>query len=137
VRPAQAYARAKCRLEQWIGGERASLWREVALEDERARKKRSRKGGISSKAREQRVNKLVSKGKAGKAMQALITPGVAADTDKVRGRLGNKFPARVLDVILGHLPAAAGAEVEDFVNQVKTFDASAGAGPRRPPPPTP
>jgi hypothetical protein len=105
------------------------LWREVALEDERARKKRSRKGGISSKAREQRVNKLVSKGKAGKAMQALITPGVAADTDKVRGRLGNKFPARVLDVILGHLPAAAGAEVEDFVNQVKTFDASAGAGP--------
>ena len=52
VRPAQAYARAKCRLEQWIAGERAGLWREVALEDERVRKKKGGKGGISSKARE-------------------------------------------------------------------------------------
>ncbi len=62
-------------------------------------------------------------------MQALITPGVAADNDKVRGKLSGKFPARLLDVVLGHLPASAGAEVEDFIKQVQTFDASAGAGP--------
>ncbi len=39
IRPAQSYMRAKNRLEQWISGERASLWREVAIEDERVRKR--------------------------------------------------------------------------------------------------
>ncbi len=118
VRPAQAYARAKNRLEQWISGERASLWRAVAVEDARVRGKSKRKGGIASGAREQGVNKLASKGKAGKAMQRIITPGVAADTAKVRAKLAAKFPLRALAVVLGFLPAAAGAEVEDFVAQV-------------------
>ena len=72
--------RAKNRLEQWIGGERDSLWREVMLEDQRARKKGKRNGRITDKAREQRVKKLSSKGKSGNAMQALISAGVAADT---------------------------------------------------------
>ena len=53
VRPAHAYARAKNRLEQWIGGERESLWRQVMLEDRRACKKQKRKGGITDKASEQ------------------------------------------------------------------------------------
>jgi len=129
VRPAQAYGRAKCRLEQWIGGERESLWNEVALGDARVRKKSRAKGGISKEAREQRVNKLTGKGKSGKAMQALITPGVAADNATVRGKLGGKFLNRALRVVLGYLPNAAGAEVEDFIKEVRSFDADAGAGP--------
>ena len=129
VRPAQALSRAKCRLEQWCGGERESLWNEVVLEDERVRKKAKRKGGMSKEAREQRVNKLTSKGKAGKAMQALITPGVAADNAVIRGKLGAKFPRRLFDVVLSFLPAATGAEADDFVKVVKSFDADAGAGP--------
>ena len=44
VRPAQAYGRAKCRLEQWMGGEREGLWNEVVLEDARVRKKSKKKG---------------------------------------------------------------------------------------------
>ena len=31
--------------------------------------------------------------------------------------------------MLGFLPAAAGAEIEDFIKEVKSFDADAGAGP--------
>jgi len=116
-------------LEQWIGGERESLGNEVVLEDARARKKGRKKGGISNEAREQRVNKLTGKGKPGKAMQALITPGVAADNATVRGKLGGKFLNRAVRVVLGHLPAAAGAEVEDFIKEVRSFDADAGAGP--------
>ena len=65
------------------------------------------------------MNKLTSKGKAGKAMQALITPGVAADNEVVRGKLGAKFPNRGLPVVLGFLPPAAGAEIDDFIKQVK------------------
>ena len=99
IRPAQAYMRAKNRLEQWISGERVSLWREVVLDDLRARDKPKIKGGLTFKAREQRVNKLASMGKASKAMQALITPGVAADTDAVRAKLGAKFPERVHPVV--------------------------------------
>jgi hypothetical protein len=129
MRPAQALSRARCRLEQWCWGERESLWNEVVLEDGRVRKKSKKKGGISKEAREQRVNKLASKGKAGKAMQALITPGVAADNAVIRGKLGDKFPRRLLNVVLGFLPAAAGVEVEDFVKVIKSFDADAGAGP--------
>ena len=48
VRPAQAFGRAKCRLEQWCNGERESLWNEVVLEDARVRKKSKRAGGISA-----------------------------------------------------------------------------------------
>ena len=32
-------------------------------------------------------------------------------------------------MVLGNLPIVAGAEVEDFIKQVGTFDSSAGAGP--------
>ena len=62
-------------------------------------------------------------------MQAIITPGVAADNEVIRGKLGAKFPRRLLNVVLGFLPAAAGAEIEDFVKVIKSFDADAGAGP--------
>ena len=46
---------------------------------------------------------LTSQEKASKAMQALITPGVAADNDKVRGKLAAKFPVRHLNVVVGHM----------------------------------
>jgi hypothetical protein len=131
VRPSQAYVRAKNRLERWISGERESLWGEVLVEDARARGKKKRKGGISEDVREQRVNKLTALGRAGKAIQGLITPGVAADTDMVRKKLASKFPQRSIPIIIesGHLPQPAGAEIDDFVQQVKSFDPSAGAGP--------
>eukprot|EP00973_Karenia_brevis_P049850 6922234-Karenia_brevis.AAC.1 len=32
VRPAQAYARAKNRLDRWVHGDKAGLWREVKEE---------------------------------------------------------------------------------------------------------
>ncbi len=131
VRPAQAYARAKNRLERWINGERDSLWREVMKEDVRAKGKKKRTGGMTGKVREQRVNKLSSMGRARKAIQGLISPGVAADTSTVRSRLAAKFPGRSIpiSIVQGFLPAAAGAEVEDFLKMVHSFDASAGAGP--------
>ena len=64
-------------------------------------------------------------------MQSLISPGVAADTAKVRNKLASKFPVRSVPIFIagGQLPQPAGAEVGDFVNQVQAFDASAGAGP--------
>ena len=101
----------------------------MAAEDARARKRGKKGSGISKAARERRVNKLASQGRASKAMQGLITVGVAADTDKVRGKLGAKFPTRNFDVMLRHIPPPAGAEVEDFVGQVKSFDSTAAPGP--------
>ena len=62
VRPSQAFILAENRLERWASGDRVGLWREVIAEDARIRNKGNKQGGIS-----------------GKAIQALITPGVAAD----------------------------------------------------------
>ena len=131
VRPAQAYARAKNRLERWMHGDRECLWREVLQEDGRVRSKRRGGGGINAKAREQRVNKLAALGRASKAMQGLITPGMAADTAAVRSKMAAKFPGRLIPVSIaqGFLPAAAGATLEDFIRMVQTFDSSAGPGP--------
>ena len=47
---------------------------------------------MNSKVREQRVNKLTAAGRASKAMQGLITPGMAADTPAVRAKMAAKFP---------------------------------------------
>ena len=88
-------------------------------------------GGMNNKVREQRVNKLTALGRASKAMQGLITPGMAADTPAVRAKMAAKFPQRSLPVNItqGFLPPAAGVEVGDFIKAVGTFDSSAGAGP--------
>ena len=51
---------------------------------------KGRKGGITKEAREERVNKLSALGRAGKAIQGLITPGVASDTPAVRQKLASK-----------------------------------------------
>eukprot|EP00973_Karenia_brevis_P053080 7379032-Karenia_brevis.AAC.1 len=58
IRPAQAYSRAKNRLERWITGDKAGLWKEVVEEDARRRNKKSLRGGMGREEREQRVNKL-------------------------------------------------------------------------------
>eukprot|EP00973_Karenia_brevis_P013772 1869267-Karenia_brevis.AAC.1 len=63
VRPAQAYARAKNRLERWKCGDKAGLWREVMEEDGRRRDKRQRVGGMGKEEREQRVNKMAGLGR--------------------------------------------------------------------------
>ena len=93
------------------------MWREVIAEDARLRNKSNKKGGISAKMREGRVNKLTSLGRVGKAIQALITPGVAADTATVRSKLSGKFPQRGFAVVLEQpvMPVSAGAEAEDFL----------------------
>ena len=95
------------------------------------RGKRRSGGGMNKKVREERVNKLTAVGRASKAMQGLITPGMAADTPAVRAKMAAKFPQRSLAVnrTQSFLPAAAGVEVGDFIKAVGTFDASAGAGP--------
>ena len=57
VRYAQAYAWAENRLERWAHGDKLGLWREVAKEDFRTKRKKSKKGGIKEAARNERVNK--------------------------------------------------------------------------------
>ena len=127
VRPGQAYARAKNRLDRWISGERESLWTE-AMRDLAGRrgKRRSR----TEKERGEAAERLSGLGRAGKAIQALISPGLAEDTQKVERKLMSKFPARTSmsegDVVL---PPAAGAELDDLVKVLKTFDKGAAAGP--------
>eukprot|EP00973_Karenia_brevis_P058809 8189554-Karenia_brevis.AAC.1 len=54
VRPAQAYARAKNRIERWLAGDKVGLWREVMEVDARRRDKKNKKGGMSKDEREQR-----------------------------------------------------------------------------------
>ena len=85
---------------------------------------------MSSEARELRVGKLAAMGRVGKAVQTIITPGVAADTPAVQRKLAAKFPARTHQVEGGRvLPQATDADVEGFGQVVRSFDANAGAGP--------
>ena len=91
VRPAQAFSRARNRLDRWCNGDRHGLWREVVDEDEFKNGRGKAKGGFTEKTREARVNKLAGLGRIGAAMQALISPGVAADTPAVEGKLDGKF----------------------------------------------
>ena len=76
-------------------------------------------------------------GRIGRAVNALVSVGLAADTEKVQQALKAKFPGREFPVALGGraLPQASGTEVEHFIKQLDTFKAGAGAGPTglRPP----
>eukprot|EP00973_Karenia_brevis_P023159 3189309-Karenia_brevis.AAC.1 len=85
---------------------------------------------MSSDAREIRVGKLAALGRVGKAVQSIITPGVAADTPAVQRKLAAKFPARTHQVEQGRvLPQATDTDVEGFVKVARSFDVNAGAGP--------
>ena len=107
VRHVQAYARAKNRLDRWVMGDKMGLWREVAKEDALKRAKKKKKGVVSKEVREERVSKLTGLRLLSKAIQAIISPGVAQDTPKVESKLCSKFPARAREVIdPGVLPAA-------------------------------
>ena len=110
IRPAQAYARAKNRLERWIAGDRGGLWREVMEGDTRRRGKATRGGGMKWEDREQRVNKMAGLGRVSMAVQAIISPGLAADTPAVQRKVAAKFPRRNLLVEEGRvLPEAMAA----------------------------
>eukprot|EP00973_Karenia_brevis_P062509 8691199-Karenia_brevis.AAC.1 len=99
-------------------------------EDARRRDKKSKKGGMSKDEREQRVSKLAGLGRISKAIQAIISPGLAADTPSVQRKLAAKFPRRSYAVEPGRvLPEATAAGVEDFIEQVKGFKVGAGPGP--------
>ena len=98
-------------------------------EDTRRRDRTTRGGSIKWEDREQRVNKA-GLGRVSKAVQAIISPGLAADTPAVQGTLAKKFPRRNLVVEGGRvLPEATAAEIEDFIKQLKTFKSDAGPGP--------
>ena len=64
-------------------------------------------------------------------MQALISPGVAADTPLVQAKLEAKFPQRSIPVQNrgGSVPDATAAEVLDFIKQVQGFKVGTGPGP--------
>ena len=86
---------------------------------------------MGSKQREERVNKLTGLERLGKAAQALITPGVAADTPQVQAKMKKKFPPRRREVrdYVGGMPEATAAELGDFVKIVRSFNAGTGPGP--------
>ena len=112
-------------------GDRVGLWREVIQEDSRRKRKLKSGQKLSGGAREARVNRLAGLKRVGKAVQAIISPGLAEDTPKVEQKLRSKFPPRSFAVDLGShmLPEAAEVGVEGFVNQVRSFSSSAGPGP--------
>ena len=99
-------------------------------EDGRRRDKKQWTGGMGKEEREQRVNKMAGLGRVSKAIQAIITPGLAGDTPRVQKKLADKFPRRNLVVDQGRvLPEATAAEAEDFIKQVRGFKSDAGPGP--------
>eukprot|EP00973_Karenia_brevis_P068967 9586855-Karenia_brevis.AAC.1 len=61
--------------------------------------------------REDRVGKLAGLARISKAVQAIISPGLAADTPAVQRKLAAKFPRRSQAVERGRvLPEATSAE---------------------------
>ena len=74
---------------------------------------------MKDKAREERVTKLAGMRLISKAVQTIISPGVAADTPTVEEKLIKKFPPRVREVEdPGVLLEAMAAEVGDFMKDV-------------------
>ena len=130
LRPGQSFVHARNRMDRWLQGDREGLWREVVIESDR-RKAKKGKGVLSAKAREETVNRQAGLGRIGRAVTAIVSVGLAADTDKVQRALRAKFPVREFPVTPGGmaLPQASGIEVEYFIKQLDTFKAGAGAGP--------
>ena len=130
LRPGQSFVHARNRLDRWLQGDREGLWREVVAESER-RKGKKRNGVTSAKVREESVNRQAGLGRIGRAVVAMVSVGLAADTNKVQQALAAKFPVREFRVTPGGmaLPQATGTEVEHFIKQLDTFKAGAGAGP--------
>ena len=86
VRPAQAYTRAKNRLDRWIHGDKEGLWREV-MEESRARQGKKRKGGRSQQATEEAVTRNAGLGRIAKAVRTFLSPGGGRHA---KGRTGDE-----------------------------------------------
>ena len=93
MKSAQAYAKAKNKLDRWEQGERTDLW------DELQPKNNNKKGKPTEKAVIQRVMSLAEKGKAGKAIMAAVSLGLAHDTLQVQQIFESKFPERKNTVV--------------------------------------
>ena len=85
---------------------------------------------MGKEEREQRVNKMAGLGRVSKAIQAIITQGLAGDTPTVQRKLAGKCPRRQLSVDHGRvLPEATAAEIDDVIKQVRGFRSDAVPGP--------
>ena len=120
----QAYAAAKNRLDRWEQGERKTLWEWIHVPKQQKKKK-----AASEEQRIQRVNNLAQKGKAGKAIQAATSPGLAMDTQDVEDMLTSKFPRRLQENRNRPIPPFQHqATREEVVKEIRSFGQGATPG---------
>eukprot|EP00973_Karenia_brevis_P071545 9941849-Karenia_brevis.AAC.1 len=63
-------------------------------EDPQRQDKKSKKGCMSKDEREQSVGKMAGLGRISKAIQAIVSPGLAADTPAVQQKVDAKLPRK-------------------------------------------
>jgi len=120
----QAYAAAKNKLDRWEQGERKTLWESIHVPKQQKKKK-----AASEEQRIQRVNNLAQKGKAGKAIQAATSPGLAMDTQDVEDMLTSKFPRRLQENRNRPIPPFQHqATREEVVKEIRSFGQGATPG---------
>ena len=97
-------------------------------------KQQRKKGNKTTKptdaARKQRVMQMAELGKSGKALRAITSPGIAADTPQAQKVLVKKFPNRKDEVRVRPVPPqTCDVTPADVVKDILSFDKGAECGP--------
>ena len=130
-RRGQALMFAKSLLLRWRLGERRELWDEAKGRVIASRKDRT--GEAQESYREgvhADVRRLVSLGRAGRALKRLVSPGFAACTETVKNKLLAKFPGNPRG--RSHrsaLPPTPDIELSIVLKALHSFPVGAGPGP--------
>jgi len=125
LKQVQSYAAAKNRLDRWEQGERKTLW-----DDLQPPKIKKKSKGPTEEQKLERVNKLGEQGKAGKALNAATSPGLALDTPDVQKMLESKFPERSGPNRNRPIPPFQHqASREEVVKEIRSFANGATPGP--------
>ena len=120
------------RLERWAAGERASLWSELPQLIGKRNVPTEQSAEQSKERRQQRAIALDQHGVPGKAVKALVSAGLAPDTEEVEDIMRSKFPEPPpTQAASSRPPAPPSNELSEEVvaKAVLAFPQGAGAGP--------
>ena len=91
-KPRQSLNFSRALLLRWKLGERATLWKD-ALQAQKCPRAPKEAASPAIGELHRNVERLVMTGRAGQALQRLLSPGLAHDTPAVQAKLAAKFPA--------------------------------------------
>ena len=120
------------RLSRWDDGERKTLWDELATGRFTAKKSKPLTPEMELVKRQEAAMAYAEHGALGKAVNRLVSPGLAPDTPEVEAKMRSKFIDPPRGQAMSRRPAAPPATTlsdDEVAKAIRSFQWGAGAGP--------